>query len=224
MELREYWQVIRRRWKVGVVPAFIILLLGLITYRPPKPIYRTEFQFIVGQNLLPSAQVDEESRYYHWVTSEYVVNTIADWSNGSEFAEQVQQLLPASYDLTLEDVRTTIKVEIIRSRLTYVIEHDDPDELQTIINAVIKTATEQHSLSAPQLAQGTARFRLIDDATIEIVSPGILAQLNLLFRFIVPFGILLATIFLAEYLDPIIRSNQDMQLLKIPILGEIPRQ
>ncbi len=224
MELREYWQVIKRRWKVGVVPALLILFFGLATYRPPGSTYRTEFQYIVGQNLLPSAFLDEESRYFHWVASEYVVNGLADWANGSTFAERVAAILPAQYEMEGNDISSRMKSEVIRSRLMIQVAHDDADELQTIVSAIMRILTEEHATAAPQLSADTARLQLIDEPQIELVPPSALAQLGLFFRLIVPLGILLVTAFLAEYFDPIIRAPYDLKLMDLPAMGEIPRQ
>ena len=93
MEIRRYWQVLKRRWPLVLIPAIIVLAIGLLTYQPPVPTYTTGVRFIVGQAPAPATDLEDEERYYNWLTSEYIVNGLTDWVRGGEFATAVSQYL-----------------------------------------------------------------------------------------------------------------------------------
>ena len=89
MELREIWALLKRRWLVILIPAAVVLAIGLITYRAPGPLYNAGVRFIVGQEPLEAAGLSDEQRLANWKASEYIVNTLADWVRGGQFAELV---------------------------------------------------------------------------------------------------------------------------------------
>ena len=53
MELRVYWQILRRRWLLVLIPAATVMLIALATYRQPPPAYNVGVRFEVGQ--IPAA-------------------------------------------------------------------------------------------------------------------------------------------------------------------------
>ncbi len=70
MELRGYWQILRRRWLLVVIPTLIVLVIGLITYRPAGPMYNAGVRFIAGQAPLAGSNISDEQRLANWKTSE----------------------------------------------------------------------------------------------------------------------------------------------------------
>ena len=49
----KFWQVLKRRWLLVLIPAARRAALGLLTYEPPAPAYNTGVRFIVGQTPAP---------------------------------------------------------------------------------------------------------------------------------------------------------------------------
>ncbi|MEZ4518254.1 MAG: hypothetical protein R3C44_16010 [Chloroflexota bacterium] len=96
MELRHYWTIIRRRWIWVIAPAVLVLLIGLLTYRPAPTTYNTGVRFISAQEPGAAAVEFDEQRYYNWLTSEYIVNGLSDWIRGGKFAETVSAYLATS--------------------------------------------------------------------------------------------------------------------------------
>ena len=95
MELRQLWNVIRRRWALALIPAVIVLAVGVAMWRPAPPAYNAGVRFIVGQPPGAAAAEFDEQRYFNWTTSEYIVNGLADWVRGGKFAEAVSKRLAA---------------------------------------------------------------------------------------------------------------------------------
>jgi hypothetical protein len=76
MELREYWQILKRRWWIPVVLAGLVALLSLWQLRPwqaPPPSYAASLRMLIGAQPLPEAAA-YDPRYYAWLTSEYLVD------------------------------------------------------------------------------------------------------------------------------------------------------
>ena len=94
MELREYWHIIRRRWWLPLALAAIVALAWLATnkpWQPRPPVYNTSLSFSVG--IRPEQAGDSEENYYVALTSEYLIDDMAEVVRGSEFAAAVSERL-----------------------------------------------------------------------------------------------------------------------------------
>ncbi len=49
MEFRRYWTILRRYWLLALIPAALVLALGLATWRPAPTVYTVGVRFLVGQ-------------------------------------------------------------------------------------------------------------------------------------------------------------------------------
>jgi len=74
MELREYWQIIRRRWWMPILLAALVASLSALQLRPwqaPPPTYTAAMRLLIG--VLPATDAPQtayDPRYYAWLTSE----------------------------------------------------------------------------------------------------------------------------------------------------------
>ena len=97
MELREYWDIFRRRWWIAVVLAAAVgafSLLQLRPFTPRPPVYAASLRMLVG--VLPAAAQDVtvyDPRYYAWLTSEYLVDDFTEVVRSRLFADQVSERL-----------------------------------------------------------------------------------------------------------------------------------
>ncbi len=222
MELRHYWKVFKRRWLVAVIPAVIVLAVGLATYSPPPPAYNVGVRFIVAQ---PPAEgsVTDEQRYYNWLTSEYIVNGLTDWVRGTEFATAVaDELASQGIDVPAGAIQGGLVPDNTRSMLTLSLTYGDAEVLASMMAAVAKVLVEQNAL--PQLGGETADLIQLDQPIVNQISPGLRSQLDLPLRVILAFGAGIGLALLAEYLDPTIRERDEVVQMGLEILGEIPRK
>ena len=111
MELRHYWIIFKRRWLLVVLPAVVVLAIGLVTYQSPPPVYNVGVRFLVAQTPSEGAAAADEQRYYNWLTSEYIVNGLTDWVKGGAFATAVSQELAAQgFDVPPGAVRRRLRL------------------------------------------------------------------------------------------------------------------
>ncbi|RMG95910.1 MAG: hypothetical protein D6706_11215 [Chloroflexi bacterium] len=223
MELRQYWRIVRRRWLIMLIPAAIVLGLGVATYQSPPPVYNAGVRFIVGQSPTPAASAEDEERYYNWLTSEYIVNGLTDWVRSGAFATAVSQRLAAQgVDVPPGAIQGGLAADNTRSMMTLSLTFGDAELLPVIMDAAIAVLMEENAHALPQLGGETAEITLLDQPIVNQVAPGIRSQLDLPLRVAVAFGVGIGLALLVEYLDPTIRSREEIEAMGLPLLGEIP--
>jgi capsular polysaccharide biosynthesis protein len=220
MELRHYWKIFKRRWLIVLIPAVMVLAVGLLTYRPPVPVYNVGVRFLVAQAPAPESNTDEQ-RYYNWLTSEYIVNGLTDWVRGTEFATAVSAQL-AAQDIAMPPGAIRVFPDNTRSMLTISMSHTSTPELAAMIEAVTTVLIEQNAL--PQLGGEKAEIVPLDQPHINQIPPSLRDQLDLPLRVLLALGVGVGLALLAEYLDPTIRERDELAGLGLEIMGEIPKR
>ncbi|MDV7390988.1 hypothetical protein RZS08_06540 [Arthrospira platensis SPKY1] len=225
MELKAYWNLLRRRWLLALAPTIVVLALGLATYRPAPPAYNAGLRFIVGQPPGPAAAAQDEERYYNWLTSEYIVNGLADWVRGGEFAAAVSDyLMTQGYGVPPELIRGGLAADNVRSMLTISLTAGDAELLRVMLQGVVAVLQTQNAQALPQLGGETAVIVQLDQPVINPIPAGIRSQLDLPLRAALALAAGVALVLLVHYLDPTIQDRAAAEAAGITILGEIPRQ
>lgn len=225
MELRQYWKIFRRRWPLALIPAAIVLIAGLATWRPAPPAFNAGVRFIAGQVPGAAALDADEQRYYNWLTSEYIVNGLTDWVRGGKFAEAVSERLAADgFDVPPGAIQGGLAADNTRSMLTLSLTGGDPDAVARMLDGVIAVLTEDNAAALPQLGGETAVLTQLDEPVVNPISAGIRSQLDLPLRVALALFAGLGLVLLAHYLDPTVRDRSELEGLGLPLVGEIPRE
>ncbi len=225
MELRQYWKLFKRRWLLVVIPAVVVLAVGLATYQTPPPAYNVGVRFLVGQPPAEAADTADEQRYYNWLTSEYIVNGLTDWVKGGGFATAVSQELAAQgFDVAAGAIQGSIAADNVRSMLQISLNYGDAAVLAAMMDAVAKVLIEQNAAGLPQLDGETAVLVQLDQPVVNQVPVGIRSQLDLPLRIALALGAGVGLALLVEYLDPTLRERDEVEKLGLPVVGEIPKK
>jgi len=156
------------------------------------------------------------------LTSEYVVNGLADWVNSIRFAERVSgRLADDGIEIPAAALFGTVSAEAIRSRLTVVVNYGDPDQLVAVMDAVIEVITEQNGAGIPHLNGETAAVLLLDEPIINEIAPSITGQLDLPLRIIIAIFVGVVIGLAVEYFDPYIRSGDELEAAGLDVWGEL---
>ena len=223
MELRHYWKVILRRWPFALIPVLLVLAVGVATHQPPPTGYNVGVRFIVGQPPSPGAAEADEQRYYNWLTSEYIVNGLADWSRGNRFAQLVsEELATQGHAIPAGAIQGSLVADNVRSQLVVYLTFGDAEQLAAITEAAITVLTEQNAAGLPQLGGETAVLVQLDDPIINANPAGLRNQLDLPLRLALALATGLGLVLLVEYFDPTLRDRDDVTALQLELLGEIP--
>ena len=230
MNLLLYWQILKRRWLTMLIPTVMVLILTVATAEEaviPPPVYTVGVRFLVAppdidENEIPNLIEDEENRYYQWLTSEYVVNGLADWVNSIRFAELVSEQAAAE-GVAIDPLAIfgNISSDAIRSRLTMTVNYGDRDDLAVIMDQAIAAVVTQNGLGVPHLNGETAVVMLLDEPIINEIAPSITGQLDLPVRIVIALFIGVLVGVLMEYFDPYIRSSAELEEAGLDVWGEI---
>lgn len=225
MELRRYWQIIKRRWLLIVIPALVVTVFTVVTYQSPPTYYNVGMYYLVSQEPSNGGATADEQRYYNWLTSEYIVNGLTDWVKGGEFATAVSAEL-AQNGITIDAgaIQGSLAADNVRSKLEISLNNSNPEALESMINAVTVVIQEQNAEALPQLGGETAVIIPLSQPVINAISPGIRSQLDLPIRILVALVAGIGLALLVEYLDPTIRESRELEEIGLSILGEIPKK
>jgi capsular polysaccharide biosynthesis protein len=225
MELKAYWQVLKRRWLLVLIPAVIVLIAGIATYSPPGTAYNAGVRFIVSQAPSELAADSDEQRLANWQTSEYIVNGLTDWVRGGQFAELVSaRLAETGTNIDAGAIRGSIAADNVRSMMTFSMTFGDPAVLEKMMNAAAQVLIEENSVGLPQLGGDPAVLVQLDQPIVNPISAGLFDQLQLPIRFVLALGAGLGLAFLVDYLDPTVRESQELEKMGLPVLAEIPKK
>ena len=224
MELLLYWKLFKRRWLLVVLPALVVLAVGLATYQAPPPVYNVGVRFLVSQPPSEGADTADEQRYYNWLASEYIVNGLTDWVKGGTFATAVnQELASQGIDVPPGAIQGSIAADNARSMLTVSLTYGDSEVLAAMMNAVATVLQEQNSV-LPQLDGETAVLVQLDEPIVNQIAAGIRSQLDLPLRILLALAAGVGLTLLVEYLDRTIRERDELARLGLPVVGEIPKK
>ncbi len=225
MELRAYWQVLKRRWIWIIIPTAVALVLALVTYSPSGPMYNAGVRFIVGQEPTDAADLSDEERLANWKASEYVVNTLADWVRGGQFAELVSEDLAAQgVTVAPQSIVGSTVSDSTRSMMVLSMNYHDATVLEQMLNSAGLVLKEQNDKGLPQLGGIPAEMVQLDPPIVNQVPPGITKQLELPLRIALAIGAGIGLAFLVDYLDPTVRESKELESMDIPVIVEIPKK
>ncbi len=225
MELREIWALLKRRWLVIAIPTVVVLAIGLITYQAPGPLYNAGVRFIVGQAPVESAELTDEQRLANWKTSEYIVNTLADWVRGGQFAGLVsQELAGQGISVGPQEIVAGTASDSTRSMMTLSMTYGDAAVLEQMMLAAGRVLMEANDQGLPQLGGETADLVQLDQPIVNRIPPGVTTQLQLPLRIGLALAAGLGLAFLVDYLDPTVRGRREVEAMGLTVMAEIPRK
>ena len=218
MELRHYWQIIWRRWWLIAILLAAVLIISLVTYRPPAPVYQATLRFAIGiEGDGPVSAPSGEGRSDAWLASEYLADDLSQVLRGGDFAARVSEraglAVPAGVIFASREHRI----------MTVNITWPDRDQVQKIAEVVGAIVQDGGADYFPQLAGVEAKAILIDGPGIGEVGRSLKDKLDLPIRLSVALLAGVALAFLWDYLDDSVRNRAELESLSIRVVGEIPR-
>jgi capsular polysaccharide biosynthesis protein len=219
MELRKYWQILWRRWWLVAATVGIVLVVSLITYRPPQPVYVANMRFAIGiEGQEPVSAVSGEGRSDVWLASEYLADDLSEVVKGGDFASRVSDQV--GFDVPVGAIFASREHRIMTVSITWT----DQEQVQAIAETVGAAVEDGGTEYFPQLTGVEASAILIDGPGIGQVGRSLKDKLDLPIRLMVALAAGIALAFLWDYLDDSIRDRAELEDLGVPVVGEIPRE
>jgi len=219
IELRQYWEVLRKRWLIVIaLPIIAALVSGIISFFVIQPVYQASTTLIVGKkaeagqvasqmldNSVLQANLQLAKTYATIAQSRTVEQNVIKDLNLSLTVAQLDSLI------SINPVKTT---EILEIQVT----NTDPELAATIANSMFR-----------EFSKAVIEIKKVDSVSIvdsavtpdKPVKPN--KMLNILIAFVVGLMASVGLVFLLEYMDNTIKTSSDVEkLLGIPVLGVIP--
>jgi capsular polysaccharide biosynthesis protein len=218
MELRHYWRIVWRRWWLVAALVGIVLVLSLITYQEPEPVYTATLSFAIGiEGSEPVNAPSGDGRSDAWLASEYLADDLSAVLKGGDFAARIGERVGFSVPAG------TIFASREHRIMTVTVTWRDEEGAQAIAEAVGAEVQDAGADYFPQLLGVQAQAVLIDGPGIGRAGRSLTDKLDLPLRLFIALVAGVALTFLWDYLDDTVRDRAEIEALDVPILGEIPR-
>jgi capsular polysaccharide biosynthesis protein len=228
MELRTYWEILRRRWWLPLLLAGLVAAISTVQLRPweARPSsYTTSMRLLVG--VLPATDAAESAydpRYYAWLTSEYLVDDFTEVVRSALFAQGVSaRLTDQAIELPPGVIQGSAATGQQHRIITLSFTWGDEEQLAAIANAAAAEITENAVTYFQALGTEGAGVTVLDGPMISEVGPTLRDRLEWPLRIGLGLLVGLGLIFLLEYLDTSLRKRSEVEMLGLRVIGEIPK-
>jgi capsular polysaccharide biosynthesis protein len=219
MELRQYWRIVVKRWWLIAILLLFVLVVSLVTYRTPEPVYVASMRFSIGiEGEEPVSTVSGEGRSDAWLASEYLADDLSEVLKGGDFAARI------SKDVGFNVAAGTIFASREHRIMTVTITGGDPAQAQSIAEAVGAAVDDGGAEYFPQLTGIEAKAILIDGPGIGQAGRSLRDQLDLPIRLFIALVAGIALAFLWDYMDDTVRNAGELEAMDVQVLGTIPRK
>jgi capsular polysaccharide biosynthesis protein len=215
--------VVRWFW-LALLPIVVVALYLILTYQAPPTTYQVVIQLATGGHPAEALSKDYD-RYYAWLSSEYIANGLSDIAVTQGFADKVsERLAEEGLNLSGAELHPAFASDNTQSIAIIYITWSNPEELGRIAPVAARTLIDSGSTFYPQMDDIGPVARIIDLPAPHPIAPSIRNQLlgpGLRLAMGAAVGIGLAL--LAHYLDPFVRSEDDVTSQDVKILSRVPR-
>lgn len=226
MELREYWQIIRRRLYIVIAPLLVVLLVSLLFRPTPAPAYQASMRFMLGLEPEPkSGDYYAYDKYYTWLTAEYLVDDAAELVRSSAFARAVSEQL-GELGITIQPgaIQGATQSGQLHRVLTVSTVWGDPEQLGAIANAIVQVLPVEIARHFAQVGAEGVVASLIDPPAIGPLGASLRDRLDVPLRLALALFAGLGLAFVLHYLDNTVHSRQELEEQGLDVLAEIPPQ
>lgn len=217
LDLREIFQIIRKGlWIILLITITSVAVSGAVSYYLLTPSYEASSTIIIGNY----SKLSEEYGYdYNDVLMfQQLAKTYGQIAESRTVAEKAAKKL--GQDISTQDIQSKITVNIAADTqvLKITATSTSREDAQNTANVLSDTFVEEAMRIFP-----SGNVQVMDRATYpeDPVSPRPI--LNMAIAFFLGLMVSLGIIFLKEYLDNTVKSENDIhRLLGIPVIGLIP--
>lgn len=231
MELREYWNIIRRRWWLPVSLTLVALVASTAIGLRGASAYKTDMRLAVSTIPTPdpSSVLYYDPTYYSNLDSEYLADDMSELLTSRAFADDVRRELASSstpYDVPIEGVMDATRAKKTHRFIDVTITTPTYDEGQQIAGSISRILQDPAHLAIylKALTAYNTQMTVVTppDTHRANTAVGLVSEIAL--RTLIGLLVGVGLAFLVDYVDPSFRSRQEAEtVLQVPVLGEIPR-
>lgn len=220
IELQQYWDVLRKRWKIVVVLPFIAALTsGVISFFVIKPVYQASTTMIVGKKASESGQAAAQMLDNSVLqANQQLAKTYATIAQSRTVGQNVIKDL--NLPLTVEGLDSLISINPVKT--TEILEIQVTNTNSELAASIANTIAQEFSKAVIEIKKVDS-VSIVDTAVIPEKPIKPKKTLNVLIAFVVGLMASVGLVFLLEYMDNTVKTSSDVEkLLGIPVLGIIP--
>lgn len=229
MELREYWDILRRRWWLPVGVMLVALIASSIVGIRGATAFKSEMRIAISTTptVDPSAAMGFDPNYYATLSSEYVADDMAEFMTSRAFATEVQrELVNSGYKIDPNAVVNATRAKKTHRFIDVTVTTPTLEEGQAIAGSISRIIDDRARIAAymKSLASQNTSLNLVTPPDTHRANTPLGLASEIALRTLIGLLVGIALAFLAHYLDPSLRTRgQTESELQLPVLGEIPR-
>ncbi|MCO1600982.1 YveK family protein [Desulfosporosinus nitroreducens] len=220
IELRQYWEMLKKRWIIVLVlPIIAALTSGVVSFFIIKPVYQASTTLIVGKKASEAGQAAVQMLDNSVLQANLqLAKTYATIAQ----SRTVEQSVINHLDLTMSVAELDKLITINPVKTTEILEIQ-------VMNTNPELATDIANSMAAEFSKAVIEIKKVD--SVSIVDTAVVPnnpvkpnkKLNILIAYVVGLMAAFGLVFLLEYLDNTIKTSSDVEnVLGIPVLGVIP--
>jgi len=224
MELREYGNILRRRWWI-IVGLTLVALVGSIVFQShPASMYQATMRFTIGVPLeSDSERVTMDPLYSAYLASEYIADDFTEILKSESFAQDVsERLVEQGIVVPPGAIQGFTVAEKQHRILTMRITWPDEGQLRAIAEAAKGALEEENAKYFTQLGSEGAEVFVIDSPTVVSLGVSLKDRLELPIRVLLGLVAGVGLAFLVDYVDDTVRDPGELEALGMSVLGQIP--
>ena len=235
MELRRYWEIIRRRWWIVLGLPLLVGLFSLLTYEPSTPLHAYDLQYSVSFTPAYGEVMNEDPTLDAVQASEYIADDLTELLQGTTFFDYVASYLPDTFfagqnvsaalarGAVLQDLITLERVEKTHRLLDLTFAMEGEQEAEQLVTAVKQAISNDVTPWLREIwAVSPILMELVNETGPYEMREGLGPLVEFLLRIVIALFAALALALLLEYLDSTIRNRTEAESIAGPVLAEIP--
>jgi len=227
MELKLYWQIIRKRIWIPALLLVVVAIASFVSYQPAPTAYSTTMRFTVGVKPQEVTGQYTYDSYYAWLASEYLADDMTAIVTSQAFAADVNRRLAelgSQVQIPAGIIGGVTIAEKQHRVLRLNVSWPDGNELTEIAQAIVVVMEQDSPAYLTQLGTPGGLIQVIDPPSAPAPNPTPLTQrLNIPVRLLLALGAGLALTFLLDYLDDTVRDRAELEGMGIAVLAEIKK-
>jgi capsular polysaccharide biosynthesis protein len=217
LDLRDLFYIIRKRMKIIVLITLICTILSAgVSYFVLKPVYESQTSIIVGR-----PQGDEQNLSSDVTLYQKLIQTYIEIAKSNLVAEEAVGRLEGRYSVGQVQGAIAITPQSNTQIIIIKAQSEFPGEAVQIVTAVTNSFIDKAKTVFPTGGD----IQIMDRAEIPVspVKPN--KKLNVAIAFLIGLMGSMGLVFVLEYLDRTIKSEDDVaKYLDIPVIGIIPKE
>ncbi len=226
MELREYWNIVRRRWWLPVALTLAALVASSYVALRGASAYRTDMRLAVSTapSVDRSSELYYDPVYYANLSAEYLADDLSAIIPSQAFGVDVAREL--GFRISPTTIADATRAKKTHRLIDVTIVTPTPEEGSDIAQGMVNLINDPKRMGSYLQAMDAyhAQVSIVAAPFTHAASGplGLVSEIGL--RTLVGLFVGLALAFLVDYLDQSLRGREDVEReLGLPVIGEIPR-